>query len=464
MVHSQRGQMNAAPLDTSAVAYLRNSARGDVIFPEDIEYDEARRVFNHMIDRFPAVIVRCTDSDDVARAIDFAYVNELPVAIRGGGHSVAGHSTCDGGLVIDLSLMKSVTVDPDDRTAIAGAGLTLGELDRATQQHGLATPLGIASITGIAGLTLGGGVGWLNGKHGLTCDNVLSFEIVTADGRKLHASPDENADLYWALRGGGGNFGVVTSFEYRLHRVKRVLGGMVVHPLDRARDVLRFYREFAAASPDELSTLASLGTSPDGDPIVVVSSCYSGPIEDGELVLKPLRKFGSPLLDGIGEKEYLELQGMKDAGFPHGNQHYWKSGFLYEISDEAIEVLIDSARSRPSTLTGIGLQHVHGAATRVAPEATAFAHRAEYFDCPALTQWRDPSEAEPNIQWAREHWNAMKPHFGQGVYLNNLGEEEVEQVQAAYGANYQRLAEIKSRYDPENIFRLNQNVPPAPAR
>ncbi len=463
MVHSQRGHRNSARLDKSALANLRHGLRGDVICPEDAGYDAARRVFNHMIDRYPAAILSCADDDDVSRSIDFAYLNELPIAVRGGGHSAAGHSTCDGGIVIDLSPMKRVEVDPTNRIARAGAGLTLGELDQVTQQHGLATPLGIASITGIAGLTLGGGVGWLNGKHGLTCDNVVSFKIVTADGRKLQAGPGENAELYWALRGGGGNFGVVTSFEYRLHRVGPVYGGMVIHPLDRARDVLRFYREFAASSPDELSTLASLGTSPDGDPIIVVSSCYSGPIEDGERLLKPLREFGRPLLDGVGLQEYVELQNMKDGGFPHGNQHYWKSGFLYEISDDAIEVLIDSARTRPSPLTGIGLQHVHGAAARVDPEATAFAHRNEYFDCPALTQWRDPAEAEPNIQWARDHWNAMKQHFGQGIYVNNLGEDGVDQVQAAYGANYHRLAQIKSRYDPENLFRLNQNIEPAPA-
>jgi FAD/FMN-containing dehydrogenase len=452
----------ATTLPEDSERALRHGFKGQLILPGDVDYDRARCVFNRMIDRHPAVIARCADADDVSRAVDFALTAELPLAVRGGGHSVAGHSTCDDGIVIDLSMMKRVHIEPIARTAHAGAGLTLGELDRATQARGLATPLGIVSVTGIAGLTLGGGIGWLNGKHGLACDNVLSVEIVTADGRQLYAGPGEYEDLYWAVHGGGGNFGVVTSFEYRLHPISLVLGGVVIYPMDKARDVLRFYREFAARCPDELTTALLLVSSPDGDPVVVIPLCYTGPIEVGERILQPLREFGSPIADQIDTMEFADVQRMLDGAFPYGHQHYWKSSFLSHLSDEAIEILIESWKSRPSPLSGIALQHMHGAASRVDPSATAFAHRAEHFDCPALAQWADPADRDANIRWARAYWNAMRPHFDQGVYVNDLGDDEPDRVRSAYGSNYKRLAEVKTKYDPDNVFRLNQNIEPAP--
>ena len=334
-------------IDEADVNHFRDSLRGDVLTPADEEYDTARSVFNAMIDHRPALIARCSDRDDVAHCVRFARDHDLLVSVRGGGHGVSGKSVADGGLMIDLAGMKGIRVDPDRQTARAGAGLRLGEFDRETQGFGLATTLGIVSNTGIAGLTLGGGIGWLNGRFGLACDNVLSVNVVTADGLFLRASAQENADLFWGVRGGGGNFGVITEFDYRLHPVDQVLGGMVIYPWDRAREALRFFYEFASGAPDELSTLGLIVTGPDGQPVVAVALCYSGPIEKGDDVIAPLRSFGPPLADLTKPMSYVELQSMLDESFQPGFHHYWKSSFLRQLEDEAVEVLVGTAPPSP---------------------------------------------------------------------------------------------------------------------
>jgi FAD/FMN-containing dehydrogenase len=454
------GLFRGKPLEEAAVQEFAANLRGELIRSEDDGYDAARAVFNGMIDRHPALIVRAAGVADVIRGVNFARTHNLPLSVRGGGHSVAGNAVCDGGVMLDLSPMKGMRVDPVRQTAQAQAGLTLGEFDLETQEFGLATTLGVVSMTGIAGLTLGGGLGWLNGRYGLACDNLISADVVIADGRMLTASAEENEDLFWGIRGGSGNFGVVTSFEYQLHPVGPVLAGGLVYPMTKAREVLRFYHEFASTCPDELSTVASLGIAPDGIPVVSISICYCGPIETGEQVLRPLRALGSPLEDSIQPMAYRTLQSAPDAGFPFGRQHYWKSSFLKHLSDEAIEVLVRFVAEMPSPTTGVGLQQMHGAASRVDPAATAFPHRDEHYDLIILSQWTDPSDSAKNIEWTRAFFDAMQPFFERGVYVNNLGEEGEDRVQAAYGANYNLLLALKNKYDPTNIFRLNQNITP----
>ncbi len=450
----------AKPLDEADIRGLAAALRGDLISPKDDSYDAARAVFNAMVDRRPALIVRCAGVADVVKGVEFARSHEVPLSIRGGGHSVAGKAVCDGGLMLDLSPMKGIRVEPARRTAEAQAGLTLGEFDRETQAFGLATTLGVVSVTGIAGLTLGGGLGWLNGLHGLACDNLVSADVVTADGRLLRATEEENEDLFWGIRGGGGNFGVVTSFGYRLHPVGKVLGGGLSYPLSEAPEVLRFYHEFASGCPDELSTTASLGMTPEGEGVISVSVCYCGPLEEGERVLGPLREFGSPLADNIEPMAYATLQSAPDAGFPPGRRHYWKSSYLKELSEEAIEILTEYVSEMPSPSTGVGLQQMHGAASRVEPTATAFPHRDEHYDFLILSQWGEPAESERNVEWTRSLFGAMEPFFEGGVYVNNLGDEGEDRVREAYGANYERLLALKGKYDPTNLFRLNQNIKP----
>jgi hypothetical protein len=454
------GMLASGPIEERAVLELEAGLRGELVRPQDHGYDTSRAVFNGMIDKRPAMIVRCAGTSDVMQGVDFARTHDLPLAVRSGGHNVAGKAACDGGLMLDLSPMKGMRVDPARRVARAEAGPTLGDFDHETQAFGLATPLGVVSMTGIAGLTLGGGLGWLNGKHGLACDNLLSADVVTADGRLLSASEEENEDLFWGLRGGGGNFGVVTSFEYRLHPVGPVLGGGLRYSAAEARDALRFYHEFARSCPDELTTSASLGRDPDGSLVSGVSVCYCGELEEGERVLRPLRAFGSPLEDGIRPMPYTTLQSASDGGFPSGQQHYWKASFLQDLKEEAIEVLAHFVSEMPSPDSGVGLQQMHGAASRVDPAATAFPHREDHYDLLILSQWADPSESEKNVRWTRELFEAMRPFFGEGVYVNNLGEEEQDRVEEAYGDHYNRLVSLKDTYDPTNLFRLNQNVKP----
>jgi FAD/FMN-containing dehydrogenase len=454
------GMPASKPIEEGAVREFAAGLRGEIVRPEEDGYDAARAVFNGMIDKRPALIVRCAGTSDVIRGVDFAHAHDLLLAVRSGGHNVAGKAVCDGSLMLDLSPMKGMRVDPARRRARAQSGLTLGEFDHETQAFGLATPLGVVSMTGIAGLTLGGGLGWLNGNHGLACDNLLSADVVTADGRLLTASEEENEDLFWGIRGGGGNFGVVTSFEYRLHPVGPVLAGGLRYPAAKARDVLRFYHEFASGCPDELSTSALLGRAPDGSLVAGITVCYCGAIEEGERVLRPLRAFGSPLEDGIRPMAYTALQSAPDEGFPPGQQHYWKSSNLEHLSDEAIEVMVRLVKEMPSPSSGVGLQQMHGAASRVDPAATAFPHRDEHYDLLILSQWANPADSEENVRWTRELFEAMQPFVGKGVYVSNLGEEEGDRVKEAYGEHYERLVALKDRYNPTNLFRLNQNVKP----
>jgi FAD/FMN-containing dehydrogenase len=435
---------------------FESGLRGEVVCPGDRGYDTARAVFNGMIDRSPLAVVRPVDASDVVHCITFVRRHDLPLSVRGGSHSVAGNAVRDGAVMLDLSGMKALRVDPATRRVRAGPGLTLGEFDRATQAFGLATTLGVVSTTGVAGLTLGGGLGWLNGRYGLACDNLISAEVATADGRLLRASAQENEDLFWAIRGGGGNFGVVTSFEYQLHPVDLVLAGGLSYPLEVAPRVLRFYDDFAKAAPDELSTAASLGA-----PMVSIMVCYCGPIDEGDQVLRPLRTFQSPVDDGIQPMPYTVLQSARDEGFPFGRRHYWKSGWLREVTDGAIETLMQFLPQMPSPASGVGLQQLHGVASRVAPSATAFPHRAEQYDFLIGAQWSEATDSDRNVQWTRALFEAMRPHLEESVYVNNLGDEGPGRVQAAYGENYPRLAAIKRTYDPDNLFRANQNIDPS---
>ncbi len=448
-------------LDDARMQELRTRLRGPLLAPGDDGYDDARQVFNRMIDKRPDAMARCAGAGDVIAGVNFARQHDLPVAVRGGGHSIAGKSVCDGGLLIDLSLMKGIRVDPARRRAQAEPGLRLGEFDRETQSFGLATPLGVITNTGIAGLTLGGGIGWLNGKYGLSCDNVISLDVVTADGRFLTASATKNEDLFWALRGGGGNFGVVTSFEYRLHRVGPVLAGMVIYPWEKAKEVFRFFLEFSAGCPDELTTMAALLSGPDGIPVAAVAVCYCGSIAKGKKLLKPLRSFGPPAADQIQPMSYVAVQSMFDGAAPLGHQHYWKSGFTRALNDEAIEIIVEFMSRKPSTSTLCYLQQLHGVAGRVAADAAAFSHRGDQHNFDIIAQWPDPADNERNIAWTRDFFAAIEPHLDRGVYVNTLGEEGEERVRAAYGPNYDRLAAVKSKYDPANFFRLNQNIQPA---
>jgi hypothetical protein len=452
--------VDAGGIATSGREELEAGLRGEVVCPGDHGYDTARGVFNGMIDRRPLAVIRCVDASDVVRCIAFARRHDLPLSVHGGGHSVAGHAVRDGAVMLDLSGMKALRVDPATRTVRAGPGLTLGEFDRATQAFGLATTLGVVSTTGIAGLTLGGGLGWLNGRYGLACDNLISADVVTADGQLLQASAEEHEELFWAIRGGGGNFGVVTRFEYQLHPVDLVLAGGLSYPLDMAPRVLRYYDDFVKAAPDELSTVASLGLSPAGEPTVSIVVCYCGPIDEGERVLRPLRRFESPI-DGIQSMPYTALQRTRDEGFPSGRLHYWKSGWLGAVTDGVIETLLQFLPQMPSSASGVGLQQLHGVASRVAPSATAFPHRAEQYDFLIGSQWSEAADSDRNVQWTRALFEAMQPHLEASVYVNNLGDEGPARVRAAYGENYPRLAAVKSTYDPDNLFRGNQNIDPS---
>jgi hypothetical protein len=449
-------------LDVTAVSDLRSRMRGPVLTSADAGYDAARRIWNTMIDKRPALIVRCAGAADVLEAVRFATAHEMLMSVRGGGHNVAGTAVCDGGLMIDLSPMKGIRVDPVARTAWAQPGLLWQEFDHETQAFGLATTGGVVGETGIAGLTLGGGVGWLVRKHGLTCDNLLAADVVTADGRLRRATVDENGDLFWALRGGGGNFGVVTSFQYRLHALSTVLGGLIIHPRSAARDVIRFHRDFVASAPEELTSYVALLTAPDGHPVVVLASCYCGDLREGERVLRPMREFGSPLVDDMKPMPYAGVQGLFGPAFPWGRRNYWKSSFLRELPDAAVNVVVEQADQRQSPLSAVVLEYYGGAASRVASDATAFPHREAIYNFVVLGQWTDAAEDPAHIGWARDCWEAVRPWSSGAVYMNALSDDEgAKGVRDAYGANYPRLAALKAALDPKNLFRLNQNIAPA---
>lgn len=473
-VRSVRSAMTDRPpdLDTTAVGTLGERVHGPVLRPGDEGYDDARTVWNAMIDRHPALAVRPTNADDVVHAVAFARDHDLAVGVQGGGHNVAGHGACDGGLLIDCSAMTAVTVDPDTTTARAEPGVTIGEFDRATQAHGLAIPGGIVSTTGLAGLTLGGGWGWLSRSYGLAIDNLRAVEVVTADGRVVQASDHENSDLFWAVRGGGGNVGVVTAFEFALHEVgPTVLAGLVVYPFAVAAEFLRFHREFTATAPDALCCYASVRAAPaidllpasiHGEPVVTAYLCYAGDPAAGERAIQPLRAFGTPLLDTVEPRPYLAFQRFFDEVYPPGFRNYWQSGFVDAsgLSDEAIDTLVDYADTVPSPYTSIVIEHLGGAINRPGTAATAYPHRDAGYSFNVFSRWADPAEDEAQIAWTREFFAEMAPLLDDGVYVNFLSREGDDRVRAAFGDNYDRLAAVKTRYDPENVFRVNQNVKP----
>ncbi len=445
--------------DGTGIAKLRAGLHGELILPGDAAYEIARRIWNGAIDCHPAVVVRCADANDVRRAVEFGRQSHLDIAVRGGGHSFPGFSTCEGGLVIDLSPMTAVSVNSADRSARAQAGVKLGGLVEATQPYGLGTNTGTASDTGIAGLTLGGGIGWLMGKYGLTCDNVRSFEVVTADGQFVRANSNENPDLYWGLRGGGGNFGVVTAFDYQLHPLGTILGGMVTHPLSRARAFLQFYRDFTSEMPDELTAACAVLTGREGNPVIGIVFCYCGDLSEGERVIAPLRKFGPPLLEQIHPMPYAGLFALLDPSSPAGRSYYVKGSAIKALSDGAIDALVESAERITSPFSQIVLMPVHGAATRVGAGETAFAFRDEHVQILHLASWEDDVE-ENHVQWSRQSWQALQPFASQRAYVNFLSDEGTARVRAAYGPNYERLVALKTKYDPDNVFHLNQNIKP----
>ena len=452
-------------LDADAIGQFRARLRGGHLLPGDDGYDAARSIYNAMIDHRPAIIARCAGVADVIAAVNFARSNGLLVSVRGGGHNVSGNAACDRGLMIDLSPMKGVRVDPQGRTARAEPGVTWGELDRETQAFGLATTGGLVSTTGIAGLTLGGGLGWLMGKHGLACDNLISVDVVTADGRLLTASDSRNEDLFWGLRGGGGNFGIATSFEFRLHPVGPMLGGILLHRLDKAVEIIRLYDDFTRTSPDELGTFVAFVTSPEGERVMAIFVCYNGALAEGERILAPLRRLGPPLADTIGPMPYVQVQRMMDDGFPAGRQNYWKSNFLKGLDPEAVRVIVDYVAKAPSPHSAVAIEQFGGAVSRIGADATAYNHRNARYNLLIVGIWLDPAAKAENVKWVRDLWGAMQPHSSGGVYVNYLGQEAdegAERIKSAYGAEkYARLVALKQKYDPTNLFRLNQNIKPS---
>ena len=448
-------------IERAALQELAGELAGKVVLPRDAGYEVARRVWNGMIDKRPAGIVRCAGTDDVLVAIAFARAHGLGVAVRGGGHNIAGNATCDGGIVVDLSPMSRVEVDQSNRRARVGGGATISQLDVATQSFGLATTGGIMPTTGVGGFTLGGGLGVLMRSYGLACDNLLSAEVVTAEGRVVRASTNENPDLFWALRGGGGNFGVVTSFEFQLHEVGPLLTARIAHPWSKAREALRFFRDFLLQAPDGLVAYQTLGTDDDGRPEVYMRAEWNGPISEGESVVAPLRRFGSPTFDDCKPMLYVDVQKIVEPAFPPGRLNYWKANFVEDLSDELIDVMIDSFSSVPSPFSMIALEQMGGAVVRVPETATAFQSRTAAFSLLILSGWVDPADTDVNVAWAREVWERARPLSSSGVYVNYLGTEGEQRVRAAYGVNHARLREVKRKYDPHNFFQLNQNIEPA---
>jgi FAD/FMN-containing dehydrogenase len=452
---------DGSALDKPTIEAFKQAFGGQVLSPGDADYDSARRIWNASIDKHPGLIARCLGVSDVVRAVKFARANDLLASIKGGGHNVAGRALCDDGIVIDLSAMNAVSVDPQLRTVRVQAGALLRDVDRETHLHGLAVPAGVASKTGIAGLALGGGVGWLVRKYGLTCDNVLSCEVVTAKGEIVTADADTNADLFWGLRGGGGNFGVVTSFLFQAHPVSTVLGGVVLHARDQAAAVFRNYRDFMATAPEELTAYAGLISMPDGTPAAAVMACYCGDLIEGERVLKPLRAFGSPIFDAIQPIPFPVMQKFADEANLDNAYNYWRSTFLKELSDEAIDLIVEHGNRAGSPFSHVLIQLFAGAMGRVGDADTAFAQRQAQYNVGIEAQWTDPAESQKNIAWARAFSEALKPYSSDAYLLNFLGDEDLDAVRKAFGSNYARLVELKTKYDPTNFFSLNQNVEPA---
>jgi FAD/FMN-containing dehydrogenase len=473
-VEEPAGSQPGSQFTKESIQLLKSRLAGIVLLPGEEGYETARQVWNGLIDRRPAVIARCATDTDVIAAVDFAREHRLLVAVRGGGHNVAGHGTCDHGLVIDLSLMKGIEVDAQQRLARADGGVLWKELDQATQVYGLATPGGLFSETGIAGLTLGGGFGWLRNTFGLSCDNLVSARVVTADGRLITASASENSDLLWGLRGGGGNFGIVTRFEYRLHPVgPEVFFGFVFHPGEKMEEGFRFYRDFTNSSPDDLSSVAFSGIIPPGSgvfpqeihgrPYLAFGACYIGPVEEGRGVLQPLRDFTQPVIDFSGVTPYVDVQAAFDADYPSGvMRYYWKSLNLTSLSDRAIARLVEHARRQPSSHSTTDLWHIGGAVRRVSPDESAFFGRDAAFLLNPEANWENPADDGKNIAWVREFVEDMQEFSDGSRYLNFAGfqEEGSELVRKGYGNQFERLAMLKKKYDPTNLFRLNQNIVP----
>jgi len=454
------------------VAQLESKLKGQVLLPAHADYDEIRKVWNAMIDRRPAVIVRCADSRDVQSAIAFAHENGLELSVRGAGHNIAGSALVDNGLMVDLSTMKSVQVDPLKKRAYVDPGATLRDFDEAVQAHGLATPVGINSTTGIAGLTVGGGFGWLTRKYGLTIDNLVSAEVITAEAEKLTTSEDENADLFWAIRGGGGNFGIVTRFEFRLHPVgPEILAGLIVFPFNQAKQVLRQYREFVESAPEDLSVWAVLSKAPPlpflptnvhGKEVVVLPIFYAGDMAKGQKLIEPLRAFGTVYGEHIGPQPYSQWQQAFDPLLTAGARNYWKSHNFTELGNEALDSVIEFAGKLPSSQCEIFIGLISGAANRVRSDEMAYASRDTKFVLNVHSRWENAADDTKCIAWAREFFKASAPYAAAGAYVNFMTEDESDRVAAAYGSNYNRLVQIKRKYDPGNVFHLNQNIKPNP--
>jgi FAD/FMN-containing dehydrogenase len=448
-------------LDPKLATELAEQISGPVLGPEDAKYDDARALYNGLIDRRPVLIVRCRTKDDVVAALAVARQAGLEVSIRGGGHNVAGRAVTDGGLMIDLAEMRGIAID--NATATAEGGVIWGELNAAAAEHGLAVTGGLISTTGIAGYTLGGGLGWLMGKYGLAADNLLAVELVTADGEVHEVDAASHPDLFWALRGGGGNFGVATSFTYRMHPVHTIVGGLIAHPLDAAPDMLRFYREAVADASDDLSVFAGLVHAPDGSgaKLSAMVVFHTGDPDEAERDLEPFRAWGAPLLVEVGPMPYPVMNTLLDAGFPDGSLNYWLSSFTRGLPDQLIDIAVERFASVPSLMTAILFEHFHGAVTRVGASETAVPHRDQGWNLLIPSVWTDPGDNDANVAWSRETFATMRPHFGSGRWLNYLGDDQSDDaIRAAYGPNYDRLREIKRRYDPENIFHLNHNIAP----
>ncbi|MFA9503336.1 FAD-binding oxidoreductase [Natrinema sp. H-ect1] len=462
--------VTTTPVDDGAIDGFSEGLHGELLRPGDPNYDETRAIWNGMIDRRPALILRAMGVSDVIAAVNFARDHDVVLAVRGGGHNIAGNAVCDDGLMLDLSVMRSVRVDPTERTARVEAGATLADVDHETQAFGLATPFGINSTTGVAGLTLGGGFGWLTRRYGMTVDNLRSVDIVTADGELRHASEDENSDLFWGIRGGGGNFGVVTSFEFDLHEVgPEILSGPIVYAGEDARDVIRHVRDFNEDAPEEAAVWIVLRKAPPlpflpedvhGVGVVLVVTFYAGDMAEGAAVLAPLREYGDPIADAVGPHQYAAFQQAFDPLLTEGSRNYWKSHNFSELSDDAIDTAVEYAADLPSPLSEIFFAQLGGAMARVPSDATAYPHRDAEYAMNVHTRWEDPAMDDECIAWSRAFFDAMAPHATGGVYANFISEATGEE-DLAYGRNGDRLAEVKAEYDPENLFRLNQNVEPA---
>ena len=457
---------------TSTIESLHEQARGEVFEPGDDGYDDARAVYNAMHDRRPRAVVRCADAADVISAVQTGRNQGLELAVRGGGHSVPGFGTCDDGIVIDLSGMRNVRVDPANALARAGGGAIWGDFDHATHPFGLATTGGIISTTGVSGLTLGGGIGYLARKHGLSCDNLVSADIVTADGQLLTASERQHEDLFWALRGGGGNFGVVTSLEFQLHPVGEIIGGPIFFELEAAGDVLRAYRDYIDEAPEELGAFFAFQIAPPlpfipesrhGETLCAIVTCWTGPAADAEAVLKPLRNAGPVVAEHVGPVPYPALNSAFDALLPPGLQHYWKADFVKELTDDAIAAHLDHGPKVPCVQSTMHLYPINGAVHRVGTDETAFAYRDMTFACVIAGMWPDAADNDANTRWVRDYWSAIHPHSGtEGGYVNFMAEDDQGRVLANYGQNYERLSRVKATYDPDNVFHLNQNIKAAP--